>query len=325
MGFRFRQFRGLLDLDHLAIDAGPDQAGSADRLEGVGVLALATSHDGAQDNHFSTFLERQDRFDDLLGRLPADRPFASGAVGQADPSEQEAEVIGDLRHRRDRPSRVGRTRLLIDGDGGRETLDRVHVGRFELVQELAGIAREALDEPALALGVDGVEGQGALARARDAGEHDQPVAGDVDVDIPEVMHRAPRTRIADSESLIRPISPVPIASDGQPDQTIGNREDAARRVEHGPTTDQGTLRVRIELKLFAIARQKVGSESVALDLPEPVRVSDLRRAIGEQVPGLAGLASSLMISVDAEYARDETVSHLEPRSPPSRPSAEALI
>ncbi|HEU5116472.1 MAG TPA: MoaD/ThiS family protein [Isosphaeraceae bacterium] len=65
--------------------------------------------------------------------------------------------------------------------------------------------------------------------------------------------------------------------------------------------------MQIELKLFAIGRQRVGSDSVSIELPESARVSDLRRAIGEQIPALSGLASSLMISVDAEYARDDTV------------------
>ncbi len=67
--------------------------------------------------------------------------------------------------------------------------------------------------------------------------------------------------------------------------------------------------MQIDLKLFAIARQRAGSDSVSIVLPENARVSDLRLAIGEQVPALAGLASSVMISVDAEYARDETVIH----------------
>lgn len=107
---------------------------------------------------------------------------------------------------------------------------------------------------------------------------------------------------------MRPISPVPIAPEGEPDQTIGNGENPASRVEPIDSYQHSrTFRVRIELKLFAIARQRVGSESVAIDLAEPARVSDLRLAIRDQVPALAGLAFSMMISVDAEYARDETV------------------
>jgi hypothetical protein len=40
---------------------------------------------------------------------------------------------------------------------------------------------------ALALGVDGVEGQRRLARARQAGEHHQPVARDFDVHALEIV------------------------------------------------------------------------------------------------------------------------------------------
>lgn len=65
--------------------------------------------------------------------------------------------------------------------------------------------------------------------------------------------------------------------------------------------------MQIELKLFAVARQRAGSDSVRIELPELARVTDLRRAIVEQVPTLASLAPVLMISIDAEYARDGAI------------------
>jgi hypothetical protein len=50
--------------------------------------------------------------------------------------------------------------------------------------EMAG---EGLDVAALALGVDGVEGEGGLAGAGDAGDDDELVAGYDDVDVLEVV------------------------------------------------------------------------------------------------------------------------------------------
>jgi hypothetical protein len=44
-----------------------------------------------------------------------------------------------------------------------------------------------LDVAALPLGVEGVEGQRRLARAADAGEDDELVTGQVEVDVPEVV------------------------------------------------------------------------------------------------------------------------------------------
>jgi hypothetical protein len=72
--------------------------------------------------------------------------------------------------------------LLLDRDGGREALDRLDVGAGELVEELARVAREALDITSLALGVERVEGEARLAGAGGAGDHDQLVARDREVD-----------------------------------------------------------------------------------------------------------------------------------------------
>jgi hypothetical protein len=55
------------------------------------------------------------------------------------------------------------------------------------VLELPGVGRQGLDVPPLALGVDGVEGETRLARTGQAGEHDQPVARQVEADVLEVV------------------------------------------------------------------------------------------------------------------------------------------
>ena len=64
--------------------------------------------------------------------------------------------------------------------GGREAVDLVDVRLLHHLQELAGIGGERLHVAALALGIDGVEGERGLARAREPGEHHQLVARDLD-------------------------------------------------------------------------------------------------------------------------------------------------
>src|SRR5207244_6781555 len=66
-------------------------------------------------------------------------------------------------------------------------LDEVHVGLLHLPQELPGVGGQALDVAPLALGVDGVEGQRALAGARDAREHDELAPGKVEGDVLQVV------------------------------------------------------------------------------------------------------------------------------------------
>jgi MFS family permease len=77
-----------------------------------------------------------------------------------------------------------RGRLLLDGNGRRQPLDVVHVGLFHHRQELPRVGGQGLHVAALALGVEaGVEGQRGLAGAGQAGDHDQLVAGQIEVDI----------------------------------------------------------------------------------------------------------------------------------------------
>jgi molybdopterin converting factor subunit 1 len=63
--------------------------------------------------------------------------------------------------------------------------------------------------------------------------------------------------------------------------------------------------VPVTVRLFALARERAGRSLVALDLPEPATVGDLRRALAAAYPELAPLVPSLLIAVEAEYAADD--------------------
>ncbi len=121
------------------------------------------------------------------GRLAGDDPAAVRAVRDADPRVEQAQVVVDLGDRADGRARVAARRLLVDGDRGRQALDEVDVGLVHLAQELARVAAQALDVAALALRVDRVERQAALAAAGQTGDHDEPVARQVDVDVAQVV------------------------------------------------------------------------------------------------------------------------------------------
>ncbi len=64
---------------------------------------------------------------------------------------------------------------------------------------------------------------------------------------------------------------------------------------------------RVSVKLFAVARQRVGQSEISLDLPLPASVADFRVALAAQYPSLADLASAVMIAVDTEYATDTSL------------------
>ena len=64
--------------------------------------------------------------------------------------------------------------------------------------------------------------------------------------------------------------------------------------------------MNVRIKLFAIARQRIGRAEVEVPLPEPATVSDLRRALAAQFPAIADALPHIRIAVNSSYASDAT-------------------
>lgn len=62
--------------------------------------------------------------------------------------------------------------------------------------------------------------------------------------------------------------------------------------------------MNVQVRLFAAARECVGSALVSIELPEPSSVADLKRGLCARFPSLVPMLPSLMIAVSAEYADD---------------------
>ncbi len=155
--------------------------------EFLAVLALAAAHHRRQQVEPRAFGERQDAVDHLRDGLALDRQAGRRRVGHADPRPQQPHIVVDLGDGADGRARIARGGLLLDGDGRREAVDLVDVRLLHHLQELPRVGGEAFDIAALALGIDGVEGERRLARAGQPGEHHELVARDVEIDILEVV------------------------------------------------------------------------------------------------------------------------------------------
>ena len=206
---RGRVVRDLVQPDHGAVHPGPGVALGLQLLEQLGVLALASADDRGQHLEPGSLLQLQDPVDDLLRGLPGDRPPADGAVRLAGPREQQPEVVVHLGDGADGGAGVAAGRLLVDGDGRGQPVDKVHVGLVHLTEELPGIRRQRLHVAPLALGEDRVERQAGLAGTGQPGEHDQGVAREVKRDILEVVlacaaNDKPVSHCALFSSVVRP-------------------------------------------------------------------------------------------------------------------------
>lgn len=64
---------------------------------------------------------------------------------------------------------------------------------------------------------------------------------------------------------------------------------------------------RIKLLFFATIRDRAGTKSMELDIPENLTVQGLKEKLAEEYPNLKDSMRSVLITIDREYAFDEAV------------------
>jgi molybdopterin converting factor subunit 1 len=62
----------------------------------------------------------------------------------------------------------------------------------------------------------------------------------------------------------------------------------------------------VRVRFFAAAKERIGRDAVAIELPAGATIADLRRTVAEELPSLAAILPHAMWAVDAEYATDNT-------------------
>jgi len=197
----FVQLGQFVQLVEAAVDAGANEALGPELVEHGQVLALSLANDGCQQHQLAPFWQRQDLVDHLTDGLRFQRRVMVRAAWCADPRVEQAQVIVDLGDGADGGARVVRCRLLFDRNGRRKPFDGVHVGLFHHRKELSGVGRERFDVAALAFGIERVERQRRLAGAGEAGDDDQLVAWQGEVDVLQVVGASPTNQNLVQNSL----------------------------------------------------------------------------------------------------------------------------
>ena len=64
---------------------------------------------------------------------------------------------------------------------------------------------------------------------------------------------------------------------------------------------------RIKLLFFATIRDRAGTKSMELDVPENLTVQELKDKIADDYPNLKDSMKSVLITINREYAFDEAV------------------
>ena len=171
----------------LPVDTRPDIAGPPHLEKFFAVFAFSAADDRREDLKLAAFRQRADGIHHLLHGLRGDFLAALEAVGSPDAREQQAQIIVNFRDGADGRARIVAGALLLDGDGRREPFDRIDIGLPHLFEELTGIGGQRFDVPALSFRIDRVEGERRFAGPAQAGDDDQLVARNLDVDVLEIV------------------------------------------------------------------------------------------------------------------------------------------
>ena len=175
------------ELHGFAVHTGTRIALGQQVLEEVYELALTCTDDGREDLQAGAFGVFLQNVHDLLRGLLGDFLATFGAVRVADARPEQTHVVVDFGDGTDGRTRVLGGGFLVDGNRRGEALDEVDVGLVDLAQEHAGVGGERLDVAALTLGEDGVEGEGGLTGAGEAGEDDHRITRNGEVYVLEVV------------------------------------------------------------------------------------------------------------------------------------------
>lgn len=64
---------------------------------------------------------------------------------------------------------------------------------------------------------------------------------------------------------------------------------------------------RVKLLFFATLRDRAGTKSMELDIPADLTIQELKDKISNEFPNLKESMSSVLITINREYAFDEAV------------------
>ena len=143
--------------------------------------------DRREDQELRAVRLRENLFDRLIDALGPDGRAAVRTVHPPEPRGEHAKVVVHLGERADRGSRRAAGASLLDRHRRRKPLNLLEERLRHLAHELPGIRRKALDISPLPLGVERVEGERRLATAARAAADGELSAGNVGIDLLEVV------------------------------------------------------------------------------------------------------------------------------------------
>ena len=140
------------------------------------------------------------------------------------------------------------------------------------------------------------------------GHHGHPIVlpWDIAIQVRDLPDDAGVNRLVDANRHL--LVEVPVSAPGEiddldtPEELDRWRRSQSAALDRAPGNATMTVRVR----LFALARERAGRPEVEVGLATPATVGDLREALRAAIPQLGPICTGAMVSVDEEYASDQT-------------------
>ena len=165
----------LCEIIHISVNTDSGKAALACVGKYLLVHTLLPTNNRRKHHKPCALGEHQDTINDLVEGLLADFLATDGTMGHANTGIEQTKVIVYFGYCTNGGTWVLGGGLLVDGNGRRETLDKVNVGLIHLTDKHSRIGGKALNEASVTLGIEGVKGQGGLSATRKTGQNNQLV------------------------------------------------------------------------------------------------------------------------------------------------------
>ena len=159
MLFVFFEFDLLCQIIKDSVHPYPGEALLPGILKDLQVFTLFTPDHRGQYHKTGALAQGFHPVHNLVDGLTGNLLAAFGAVGNAHPSPKQTQIIVNLRNGTHSRPRVFGGGLLINGNGGRQSVNGVHIRLVHLPQKLPGIAGKALHISSLAFRINGIKGK----------------------------------------------------------------------------------------------------------------------------------------------------------------------
>ena len=145
------------------VDASVQVALFHELSEEFSVGPFSGTNDRGPNGNAVRFHSPKNVIDDFLNGSSGHLFSASWTVRFSNSRPKKAEIVLDLRHGCHGGARIVTALFLVDGNGGRKSLNGIAVCFLHLSDELARVRGQALNVPPLAFCVEGIKGKTRFA------------------------------------------------------------------------------------------------------------------------------------------------------------------